>query len=116
MQLYELVPKACEFGALCQSQVWNAWHNRSICKDISVWVQVLSASELDWLNEYHHAVWEKISPRLQDDPDMLEWLRVNTQPISAPAAEPAAVAARPPNEFTWLRPLSTNTASISQHD
>ena len=58
-----------------------------------MFVQVLSVAELDWLNDYHQAVWDKISPRLQDDPDTLEWLRTNTQPISAPAAEPATVAA-----------------------
>ena len=56
-------------------------------------MQVLSAAELDWLNDYHKAVWDKISPRLQDDPETLEWLRANTQPISAPAATPATVAA-----------------------
>ena len=50
-------------------------------------VDLLDAAELDWLNDYHATVWQKLSPRL--DGDDLAWLEQATQPIQ-PLGEQAA--------------------------
>ncbi|XP_045831287.1 aminopeptidase P2-like [Trifolium pratense] len=42
-------------------------------------VSLLSATEIDWLNNYHSVVWEKVSPLL--DGSAREWLWNNTRPI-----------------------------------
>ena len=54
--------------------------------------QVLSDTEVDWVNAYHAEVWDKVSPRLSGAP--LEWLRANTAPLSLPlkAQQVAAMA------------------------
>lgn len=44
-------------------------------------VQIMTRREVDWVDTYHQEVWDKVSPRLQDQPDILEWLRVNTAPL-----------------------------------
>ncbi len=48
---------------------------------------LLTAEELDWLNQYHATVREKLSPQL--DGDDLAWLEQATQPIQ-PVGEQAA--------------------------
>ncbi|KAM3402240.1 hypothetical protein ACQJBY_006271 [Aegilops geniculata] len=40
---------------------------------------LLSPSEINWVNEYHEQVWEKVSPFLSGNP--LNWLLVNTRPL-----------------------------------
>ncbi|KAK1258947.1 hypothetical protein QJS04_geneDACA010229 [Acorus gramineus] len=40
---------------------------------------LLSSSEINWLNDYHSQVWEKVSPLLEGS--ALQWLRENTQPL-----------------------------------
>ncbi|KAK7284665.1 hypothetical protein RJT34_19415 [Clitoria ternatea] len=40
---------------------------------------LLSAAEIDWLNNYHSLVWEKVSPLL--DGSARQWLWNNTRPI-----------------------------------
>ena len=42
--------------------------------------ELLTEEELEWLNNYHRLVYEKLSPRLSGKE--LEWLKKNTQPIS----------------------------------
>ena len=53
-------------------------------------VQVLSKSEVEWVNTYHKEVWEKASPRMSGD--VLEWLRENTAPLNVPTPQVAAMA------------------------
>ena len=55
--------------------------------DLHPGLQVLSPRELDWVDSYHKEVWEKVSPRLQDEKHAktLEWLKTNTQPLQRPA-------------------------------
>ena len=45
--------------------------------------QVLSKSEVEWVNNYHKEVWEKASPRMSGE--LLEWLRENTARLEVPA-------------------------------
>ncbi|KAI9383044.1 hypothetical protein POPTR_013G021400v4 [Populus trichocarpa] len=42
-------------------------------------LSLLSVAEVDWLNNYHAQVWEKVSPLL--DGSAREWLRNNTRPL-----------------------------------
>ncbi|WJX80122.1 Aminopeptidase P2 [Trifolium repens] len=42
-------------------------------------ISLLSATEIDWLNNYHSVVWEKVSPLL--DGSARQWLWNNTRPI-----------------------------------
>ncbi|KAJ1417115.1 Peptidase M24 [Sesbania bispinosa] len=42
-------------------------------------LSLLSAAEIDWLNNYHSLVWEKVSPLL--DGSARQWLWNNTRPI-----------------------------------
>ncbi|KAH7438324.1 hypothetical protein KP509_04G010100, partial [Ceratopteris richardii] len=42
-------------------------------------ITLLSKEETDWLNTYHHEVWQKISPLVEAD--ALEWLKKNTEAI-----------------------------------
>ncbi|PNX98667.1 Xaa-pro aminopeptidase P-like protein, partial [Trifolium pratense] len=42
-------------------------------------ISLLSATEIDWLNDYHSVVWEKVSPLL--DGSARQWLWNNTRPI-----------------------------------
>lgn len=44
--------------------------------------QVMTQREVDWVDDYHREVWNKVSPRLQDQPEVLEWLRSNTEPLN----------------------------------
>lgn len=53
-------------------------------------VQVLSKSEVEWVNSYHKEVWEKASPRMSGD--VLDWLRENTAPLEVPTPQVAAMA------------------------
>jgi Xaa-Pro aminopeptidase len=41
-------------------------------------MELLSADEKKWVNEYHAQVWEKVSPLLKHDKRALEWLRRET--------------------------------------
>ncbi|PWA90217.1 metallopeptidase M24 family protein [Artemisia annua] len=43
---------------------------------------LLSAAEIDWLNDYHSQVWEKVSPLV--DGSAREWLWNNTRPVAKP--------------------------------
>ncbi|KAK9789963.1 hypothetical protein WJX73_006444 [Symbiochloris irregularis] len=47
--------------------------------------EVMTQREVDWVDEYHKEVWEKVSPRLQDQPQVLEWLHINTAPLELQA-------------------------------
>ncbi|XP_021859471.1 aminopeptidase P2 [Spinacia oleracea] len=42
-------------------------------------LSLLSAEEVDWVNEYHEQVWQKVSPLL--DGSASQWLWENTQPL-----------------------------------
>ncbi|KAE8010202.1 hypothetical protein FH972_006592 [Carpinus fangiana] len=42
-------------------------------------ISLLSVAEVDWLNEYHSQVWEKVSPLL--DGSARQWLWNNTRPL-----------------------------------
>ncbi|KAF5843716.1 hypothetical protein DUNSADRAFT_8231 [Dunaliella salina] len=43
---------------------------------------IMSPDEVSWLDQYHKQVWEAVSPRIQGNPELLEWLRVNTRPLA----------------------------------
>ncbi|XP_020212955.1 aminopeptidase P2 [Cajanus cajan] len=43
-------------------------------------LSLLSAAEVDWLNNYHSLVWEKVSPLL--DGSARQWLWNNTRPVT----------------------------------
>ncbi|KAK6143916.1 hypothetical protein DH2020_024264 [Rehmannia glutinosa] len=45
-------------------------------------LSLLSATEIDWLNDYHKEVWEKVSPLL--DGSAKQWLWNNTRPLVKP--------------------------------
>ncbi|KAL3843959.1 hypothetical protein ACJIZ3_001362 [Penstemon smallii] len=45
-------------------------------------LSLISSTELDWLNDYHKQVWEKVSPLL--DGSALQWLWNNTRPLVKP--------------------------------
>ncbi|KAL8540826.1 hypothetical protein ACS0TY_002157 [Phlomoides rotata] len=45
-------------------------------------LSLLSTTEMDWLNDYHKQVWEKISPLL--DGSARQWLWDNTRPLMKP--------------------------------
>ncbi len=49
---------------------------------------MLSDSEVDWVNSYHKEVWEKVSPRVEDE-KVLQWLKQNTAPLQVPQMVPA---------------------------
>jgi len=42
---------------------------------------LLSPVEHQWLNDYHHACWEKLSPLSKDDDFSLQWLKRYTNPL-----------------------------------
>eukprot|EP00878_Enallax_costatus_P008513 GHUV01008900.1.p1 GENE.GHUV01008900.1~~GHUV01008900.1.p1 ORF type:complete len:383 (+),score=74.73 GHUV01008900.1:673-1821(+) len=42
---------------------------------------LLTPLEEQWLDGYHRKVWEAVSPRLQDKPETLDWLKRNTAPL-----------------------------------
>ena len=37
-------------------------------------IDVMTPEELDWLDDYHQEVWEKVSPRLGKDSPSYKWL------------------------------------------
>ena len=41
---------------------------------------LLTTAEIEWLNQYHAKVWEKLSPKIED-PAVLEWLKARTEAI-----------------------------------
>ncbi|MFQ6341705.1 aminopeptidase P family protein [Campylobacter sp. VTCC 70190] len=43
--------------------------------------KMLNADEKKWLNSYHKEVYEKLSPRLQDEPKALKWLEQRTKEL-----------------------------------
>lgn len=45
-------------------------------------LQLMSDEEINWLNDYHAEVWNKVSPLVKDDAKI--WLQRNTRPISRP--------------------------------
>lgn len=60
-------------------------------------LNLITQQDEAWLDNYHTQVWEAVSPRLQDKPDVLEWLKRNTAPLrqqlaANTAAAPAAAA------------------------
>lgn len=44
-------------------------------------VDLLTAREREWLNEYNKEVYEKVSPLLKNDSFALEWLQTECQPL-----------------------------------
>ncbi|KAJ8091851.1 hypothetical protein PM082_021087 [Marasmius tenuissimus] len=44
--------------------------------------KLLTTEELQWVNDYHKEVWEKVSPLLANDERALKWLEKECQPIS----------------------------------
>ncbi|KAI3947749.1 hypothetical protein MKX01_034414 [Papaver californicum] len=45
-------------------------------------LSLMSAAEVDWLNDYHSQVWKKVSPLVEGAAS--KWLRDNTQPLVKP--------------------------------
>lgn len=43
---------------------------------------LLSTAEIQWLDNYHEQVWQKLSPRMEDGRSK-EWLREKTRPLSS---------------------------------
>ena len=44
-------------------------------------LQVMTPEELSWVDAYHAEVRERVSPRLQHLPEVLQWLETNTAPL-----------------------------------
>ncbi|KAK1222258.1 hypothetical protein PQX77_014891 [Marasmius sp. AFHP31] len=44
--------------------------------------KLLTTEEIQWVNDYHKEVWEKVSPLLAGDDRALKWLEKECQPIS----------------------------------
>ncbi|KAL5701872.1 Xaa-Pro aminopeptidase [Ranunculus cassubicifolius] len=44
-------------------------------------LSLLSIAEVDWLNEYHSQVWDKVSPLLEEGSAARQWLWNNTRPV-----------------------------------
>lgn len=55
---------------------------------------LITPQEEAWLDAYHKQVYEAVSPRLQDKPEVLAWLQRNTAPLKQQLAtvQPAAMA------------------------
>jgi len=49
-------------------------------------LELLTDEEIEWINDYHSEVWEKVSGRVGDEQIAQNWLFDNTQPIERPAA------------------------------
>ncbi|CAI9764296.1 unnamed protein product [Fraxinus pennsylvanica] len=45
-------------------------------------LSLLSTAEIDWLNDYHHQTWEKVSPLVSGS--VRQWLWNNTRPVGKP--------------------------------
>ncbi|KAG6427300.1 hypothetical protein SASPL_111542 [Salvia splendens] len=45
-------------------------------------LSLLSTTEIDWLNDYHKQVWEKVSPLVEGS--AYQWLKDNTRPVVKP--------------------------------
>jgi len=45
-------------------------------------VSMLSEEEISWFNDYSALVFEKLSPLAKDDPELLAYLKKNTEPLS----------------------------------
>lgn len=45
-------------------------------------MSLMTQKDVDWINQYHLIVWQKLSPLLAKDPLALDWLRRETQPIA----------------------------------
>lgn len=45
-------------------------------------VTLLTADELSWINNYHHQVWEKLSPSFEKSSLEYNWLKRETQPLT----------------------------------
>ncbi|MGB1361524.1 MAG: M24 family metallopeptidase [Alphaproteobacteria bacterium] len=62
---------------------WFEWENITWCPIDTrmVNVEMLSSEEIDWLNNYHTQVWEKISPLLKDEPEVYNWLMQACEPV-----------------------------------
>lgn len=45
-------------------------------------VSLLTSREVDWINEYHSDIWERVSPLVNSETQ--EWLRESTTPLSVP--------------------------------
>lgn len=54
---------------------------------------LLSPEEAAWLDAYHSAVWDAVSPRLAGKDAALAWLRANTRPLAEQVAARGAKAA-----------------------
>ena len=74
----------CVFTS-CQQSLYGLLQSCCLCD-----AQVLSKSEVEWVNNYHKEVWEKASPRMSGE--VLEWLRKNTAPLEVPTPQVAAMA------------------------
>jgi len=56
--------------------------------------ELLTPHEVSWLDAYHQRVWERVSPRLDEDSEGWRWLREATAPLEVPSeGVPAAAAA-----------------------
>lgn len=45
-------------------------------------VELMTTQEVAWVDAYHAEVWEKVSPRMEGQTEVLAWLRTHTQPMS----------------------------------
>eukprot|EP00003_Mantamonas_plastica_P008736 TRINITY_DN1778_c0_g1_i3.p1 TRINITY_DN1778_c0_g1~~TRINITY_DN1778_c0_g1_i3.p1 ORF type:complete len:642 (+),score=189.64 TRINITY_DN1778_c0_g1_i3:1797-3722(+) len=46
-------------------------------------VSLLSNKEIQWVNDYHGFVWEKLEPLVQDDEEVYNWLKEATSPLDS---------------------------------
>ncbi|KAL0572406.1 hypothetical protein V5O48_009567, partial [Marasmius crinis-equi] len=59
----------------------DSW-NRCPIQTKLVDTKLMAVDEIQWLNDYHKEVWEKVSPLLQNDTRALKWLEKECKPIS----------------------------------
>lgn len=62
---------------------FNFFENLTLCpydKNLLA-KELLTQSDIDYINAYHKRVWETLSPNLQDDHSALNWLQAATAPI-----------------------------------
>ena len=85
LQTHRQVCSPCKCLHIMQQSLYGLLQSSCMCG-----AQMLSKSEVEWVNNYHKEVWEKASPRMSGE--VLEWLRENTAPLEVPTPQVAAMA------------------------
>lgn len=62
---------------------FNWFENLTLCPYDKNLIErdLLTPADAKFINEYHQRIWDTLSPRIQDDPATLEWLKQATSPL-----------------------------------